>query len=42
MTIKEKVNKIIKGDCIEEMKKMPENSIDTIITDLDIHIYRVL
>jgi len=25
-------NKIICGDCIEEMKKLPENSIDTIIT----------
>ena len=26
-------NKIICGDCIEEMKKLPANSIDTIITD---------
>ena len=24
---------LIKGDCIEEMKKMPENSVDAIITD---------
>jgi len=28
-----KVNKIIIGDCIEEMKKLPENSVDAIITD---------
>ena len=26
-------NIIIKGDCIEEMKKMPENSVDAIVTD---------
>ena len=31
--MKDKVNKIINGDCIEEMKKLTENSIDTIITD---------
>ena len=27
------INKIIKGDCIEVMKSMEENSVDTIITD---------
>lgn len=27
------VNKIINGDCIEEMKKLPDNSVDAIITD---------
>ena len=27
------MNKIILGDCIEEMKKMPENSVDAIVTD---------
>jgi len=27
------INEIIKGDCIEEMRKMEANSIDTIITD---------
>lgn len=27
------MNKIIQGDCIEEMQKLPENSIDAIITD---------
>ena len=26
-------NKIIEGDCMEIMKEMPDNSIDTIITD---------
>ena len=26
-------NKIICGDCLDELKKLPENSIDTIITD---------
>jgi len=26
-------NKIIQGDCIEEMKKLPDNSVDAIITD---------
>ena len=31
--MKDEVNKIINGDCIEEMKKLTENSIDTIITD---------
>jgi len=28
-----KTNIIIKGDCIEEMKKLPENSVDAIVTD---------
>ena len=28
-----KTNQIIQGDCIEEMKKLPENSVDAIITD---------
>jgi len=27
------MNKIIHGDCIEELKKLPENSVDAIITD---------
>jgi len=27
------MNKIINGDCIEELKKLPDNSIDAIITD---------
>ena len=27
------MNKIIQGDCIEEMKKLEENSVDAIITD---------
>ena len=31
--MKDNINKIINGDCIEEMKKLTENSIDTIITD---------
>lgn len=26
-------NKLIVGDCIEEMKKLPENSVDSIVTD---------
>ena len=26
-------NKIIEGDCIEELKKLPENSVDAIVTD---------
>ncbi len=29
----ENINQIIKGDCITEMKKMPNNSISLIITD---------
>jgi len=28
-----KKKKIIQGDCIEEMKKIPKNSIDAIVTD---------
>lgn len=27
------MNKIIQGDCLEELKKLPENSIDLIVTD---------
>jgi len=27
------MNNIIQGDCIEELKKLPENSVDAIITD---------
>lgn len=27
------MNKIIQGDCIEELKKLPDNSVDAIITD---------
>ena len=26
-------NKIIQGDCIEELKKLEENSVDAIVTD---------
>ena len=26
-------NKVINGDCIEEMKKLPKNSVDSIVTD---------
>jgi len=28
-----KVNQILQGDCLEVMKGMPDNCIDTIITD---------
>ena len=31
--MKEFENKIIQGDCIEEMKKLPDNSIDAVVTD---------
>ena len=31
--IKDIKNKILQGDCIEEMKKFPDNCIDTIVTD---------
>jgi len=31
--IKEFENRVINGDCIEVMKTMPDNSVDTIITD---------
>jgi len=31
--IKEYLGRIICGDCIQVMKKIPENSVDTIITD---------
>ncbi len=31
--MEEVFNKIIQGDCIEEMKKLPDNSVDAIITD---------
>ena len=27
------MNKIIQGDCLEEMKKIPDNSVDSIVTD---------
>lgn len=27
------MNKIIQGDCLEELKKLPDNSIDAIVTD---------
>jgi len=27
------INKVICGDCIEEMKRLPENSVDSIVTD---------
>ncbi len=30
---KEYLNKIIKGDCIEELKNLPENSVDLIFAD---------
>ena len=32
ITMKENKNKIIQGDCLEEMKKMEENSIDLTVT----------
>jgi len=27
------MNKIINGDCLEELKKLADNSVDSIITD---------
>lgn len=27
------MNKIIQGDCLEELKKLPDNSVDSIVTD---------
>lgn len=33
MDIKEVENKIIAGDCIEELKKLPDNSVDLIFAD---------
>lgn len=33
MNIKQFENKVIQGDCIEVMKTMPDNFVDTIITD---------
>jgi modification methylase len=26
-------NKIIQGDCLEELKKLPDNSVDLVFTD---------
>ena len=26
-------NKVIHGDCIEQMKELPESSVDAIVTD---------
>lgn len=34
------INKIICGDCIEEIKKLPDNSIDAVITDPPYNISR--
>jgi len=28
-----KVNQILQGDCLEELKKLPDNSVDAIVTD---------
>ena len=28
-----KTGKVYQGDCIEVMQKLPENSIDTVVTD---------
>ena len=27
------MNKIIKGDCIEQLKLLPDNSVDAVVTD---------
>jgi len=32
-SLQEMLNKVIQGDCLEVMKNIPDNSIDTIITD---------
>ena len=32
-TIDKYINKIIKGDCIENLKKLPDESVDLIIAD---------
>jgi len=31
--IKPFLGRVINGDCLEVMRKMPENSVDTVITD---------
>jgi len=33
MEIEEAKNTILQGDCIEEMKKLPDNSVDAVVTD---------
>ena len=33
---------IIKGDCIEEMKKLPDNSVDAVITDPPYHLMSIV
>jgi len=32
-TIKDFTGRVINGDCLIVMKKIPENSVDTLITD---------
>jgi site-specific DNA-methyltransferase (adenine-specific) len=31
--LQEFLNKVIHGDCLEELKKLPDNSIDSVVTD---------
>ena len=31
--MEEYINKVIHGDCLEELKTLPENSVDSIVTD---------
>lgn len=33
MNTEEQKNKVIQGDCLEELKRLPENSVDSIVTD---------
>lgn len=31
--MQEFLNKVIHGDCLEELKKLPDNSIDSVVCD---------
>ena len=41
-TIEELKNKVIQGDCLEVMKTLPENSVDSVVTDPPYHLVSIV
>ena len=36
------MNKIIQGDCLEKLKDLPDNSVDSIVTDPPYHLVSIV
>ena len=42
MKIEEMLNKVIQGDCLEKLKELEDNSVDSIVTDPPYHLVSIV